>query len=155
MNNKITFLLILFLLFSLPAIAKTKIYGQGIQLEQETPISKLLDEPDTYLGKLVQVKGMVVDVCSRRGCWMNIAGDRPYEQLQVKVRDGEIVFPMSASGRMAVVEGIVDVINLSREQVIEYQRHLAQENGYPFDPSTIKTGERFIRLLGTGAEIEE
>lgn len=155
MYNKIAIGIVFFLLVSVHAFAKTKTYGKKVHLEQETPISVLLDSPDKYLGKRVKIKGMVIEVCARRGCWVNIAGDRPYEKIQVKVKDGEIVFPMNASGRMAVVEGIVDELILSKEQLILYRQHLAQESGQPFDPSTITAGEKIIRLIGTGAEIEE
>ena len=86
------------------------------------------------------------------GC--SVASDRQGEKIQVKVTDGEIVFPMSASGRMAVVEGVVEELKLSAEQMIEYMRHLAEEKGQPFDPATVKD-ERMIRLVGLGAEIEE
>lgn len=155
MYNKIIFGLILFLLLTTHAFAKTTTYGKGVQLEQETPVSELLDNPEKYLGQRVKIRGMVVEVCARRGCWMNIAGDRPDEKILVKVRDDEIIFPVQASGRMAVVEGIVDELNLSKEQLLLYKSHLAKESGQPFDPSTITTGERVIRLLGIGAEIEE
>ena len=55
---------------------------------------------------------------------------------------------------MGVVEGIVEELNLSREQMIQYLQHLAEEKGQPFDPATVKD-ERLIRLVGLGAEIEE
>jgi hypothetical protein len=84
---------------------------------------------------------------------MYVAGDRQGEKIQVKVTDGEIVFPMSASGRMGVVEGVVEELKLSRGEMIKYQQHLAEEKGQPFDPSTVKD-ERMIRLIGLGAEIE-
>lgn len=156
MYNKIALSLVLLLLFlAHDSFAKTATYGKGVHLEQVTPISELLEKPEKYLGKKVKIQGMVIEVCAKRGCWINIAGDRPYEKIQVKVKDGEIVFPMSASGRMAVVEGIVDELSLSREQLIQYRQHLAQEKGEPFDPSTITEGMKIIRLIGLGAEIEE
>ena len=54
---------------------------------------------------------------------------------------------------MAVVEGVVEELNLSRDQMVEYLKHLAEEKGQPFDPSTVKD-ERLIRLRGLGAEIK-
>ena len=67
--------------------------------------------------------------------------------------DGEIVFPMEASGRIATVEGIVEELTMSQEEMIEYLKHLAEEKGQPFDPSTVNR-ERMIRLRGLGAHIE-
>ena len=60
---------------------------------------------------------------------------------------------MSASGRMGIVEGIVEELSLSREDMIKYLQHLAEEKGQPFDPSTVKE-QKLIRLRGLGAEIE-
>lgn len=135
------------------AQAKTDVYGKGVTLTEATAVSAILDNPDSYLGKMVRVEGMIIEVCAKRGCWMYVAGDRQGEKIQVKVTDGEIVFPMSASGRMGVVEGVVEELKLSRDEMIKYQQHLAEEKGQPFDPSTVKD-ERMIRLIGLGAEIE-
>jgi len=135
------------------AQAKSDVYGKGVTLTEATAVSAILDNPDTYLGKMVRVEGMIIEVCAKRGCWMYVAGDRQGEKIQVKVTDGEIVFPMSASGRMGVVEGVVEELKLSRGEMIKYQQHLAEEKGQPFDPSTVKD-ERMIRLIGLGAEIE-
>lgn len=141
------------LLFCSPAFAKT--YGKGVSLATATPVSAILDNPDQYLGKTVRVEGMIIEVCAKRGCWVYVAGDRENEKIQVKVTDGEIVFPMSATGRDGVVEGVVEEVKMSKEQLIAYQKHLAEEKGKPFDPSSIKEGTRFIRLIGLGAEIAE
>ena len=131
------------------------LYSVPIHAEQTTNISALLDNPERFIGQKVKISGMVIEVCATRGCWIYLAGDRPYEKIQVKVKDGEIVFPMSASGRMAVVEGIVDELDLPRREVIRYKKHLAEEQGRPFDPATVKQGEKIIRLIGIGAEIED
>ncbi len=138
---------------AMTAQAKSDVYGKGVTLTEATAVSAILDNPDTYLGKMVRVEGMIIEVCAKRGCWMYVAGDRQGEKIQVKVTDGEIVFPMSASGRMGVVEGVVEELKLSRGEMIKYQQHLAEEKGQPFDPSTVKD-ERMIRLIGLGAEIE-
>lgn len=146
-------LLLSLLLLAGPAFAKT--YGKGVHVDTATPVSAILDNPDSYLGKTVKIEGLIVEVCSKRGCWIYVAGDRPEEKIQVKVTDGEIVFPMSATGRVGVVEGIVDEVVMSKEEMIKYQEHLAQEKGKPFDPASVTDGARFIRLIGLGAEINE
>ena len=153
MKRFISIFIMLFLLT--PAVyVKAKTYGKGVHLQESTLISAILDAPEKYIGKTVRVEGIILDVCSKRGCWIYVAGDRQGEKIQIKVTDGEIVFPMSAAGRMGVVEGIVEELNISREQMIEYLKHMAEEKGQPFDPSTVKD-ERLIRLVGLGAEIDE
>lgn len=153
MTKTLLALLICSLLFCGHAFAKT--YGKGVHQAETTLVSAIFDNPDNYLGKTVKIEGLIVEVCSKRGCWMYVAGDRPQEKIQVKVTDGEIVFPMSATGRNGVVEGIVEEVVMSKEEMIKYQQHLAEEKGKPFDPASIKEGSRFIRLIGIGAEINE
>jgi hypothetical protein len=148
--------LILFTLFTLIATsvyAGNNTFGKGVHLKETTAVSAILDNPDTYIGKTVKIDGMILEVCARRGCWIYVAGDREGEKIQVKVTDGEIVFPMSVSGRMASVEGVVEELKLSREDMIRYLKHLAEEKGQPFDPSTVED-KRMIRLIGMGAQIE-
>ena len=152
--RRIIFFTALLCFFSvLSAHAKNDIYGKGVSLTEKTPVSAILENPDSFLGKTVRIEGMVIEVCAKRGCWLYIAGDKQGEKIQVKVTDGEIVFPMSASGRMAVVEGVVEELKLSRDDMIKYLQHLAEEKGQPFDPTTVKD-ERMIRLIGLGAEIK-
>ena len=153
MKRIIIYIALFCLGFGVPVQAKTDVYGNGVKLTQSTPVSAILDNPDDYLGKTVRVEGMIIEVCAKRGCWVYVAGDRQGEKIQVKVTDGEIVFPMSSSGRMGVVEGVVEELNLSREDMIRYLQHLAEEKGQPFDPTTVKD-ERMIRLRGLGAEIK-
>ena len=151
-RTMLLFFLITLLVPTMDVAAKT--YGKGVHLQETTPVSRILETPDAFIGKTVRVEGMILEVCAKRGCWIYVAGDRQGEKIQVKVTDGEIVFPMSASGRMGVVEGIVEELSLSREQMIQYLKHMAEEKGQPFDPATVKD-ERLIRLVGLGAEIEE
>lgn len=151
--KKVALLLVLFALFTSQVYGAAKTYGKGVQLKDATPVSAILDNPDQYVGKAVRIEGMIIEVCAKRGCWIYVAGDREGEKIQVKVTDGEIVFPMSVSGRIGVIEGIVEELKISHEEMIKYQQHLAEEKGQPFDPSTVKN-ERMIRLIGIGAEIE-
>ena len=106
------------------------------------------------LGMLQQSKpGLVIDVCSTRGCWIYLAGDRDFEKIRIKVTDGEIVFPMEARGKKATVVGVVESMELTREDVIKRRKHHAEETGAPFDPSTVTSGETVLRIRGLGASI--
>jgi len=143
------------LLFSLliPSIVLAKTFGQAVTLTEETAISAIIDNPATYVGQKVKVSGLVVDVCSTRGCWIYLAGDREFEKMRIKVTDGEIVFPMEARGKRAVVEGIVESMELTREDVIKRRKHHAEETGTSFDPATVTSGESVLRIRGLGSDI--
>lgn len=145
-------LLIVFTLM-LPSLVCAKTFGAGVTLSEATAISAILDNPDGYVGKQVVVSGLVIDVCSRRGCWIYLAGDRDYEKIRIKVTDGEIVFPMEARGKMATVQGVVESMELTRDEVIAQRKHHAEETGESFDPASVTAGETVLRIRGLGAEI--
>ena len=130
-----------------------KKYGEEITSTEKVKISALLENPKEYEGKKVLVEGTVLNVCAKRGCWMNIASDTPFNKFQVKVTDGVIIFPMEARGRTAYVEGRVERLQLSREDAIAYYRHRAEEQGKPFDPTSISGPEKIYRLRALGAVI--
>jgi hypothetical protein len=131
------------------------LYGEPLTLEEVTPISAILGDPEAYVGDRVLVEGMVVAVCEMRGCWLDIASDREFEKIQIKVDDGEIVFPMTAQGKTALVEGVVEVLELTYEEAVEAARHKAEEHGEEFDPSTVTGPETTYRIRGHGAVITD
>lgn len=130
------------------------VYGGGVTLTEVTPVSAIYDTPQKYVGQRVLVEGMILEVCTARGCWIYLSGDRPYEKIRVKVTDGEIVFPVAAQGHTARVEGIVQEMRRSKQDVIDWKQHLADEKGTSFDPSTVTGPEVTYRLRGLGAVIQ-
>jgi len=144
--------IVLFSLF-IPSVVLAKTFGQGVTLGETTAISAIIDNPASYVGQKVKVTGLVIDVCSTRGCWIYLAGDREFEKIRIKVTDGEIVFPMEARGKMAVVEGVVESMELTREEVIKRRKHHAEETGTAFDPATVTSGESVLRIRGLGSDI--
>lgn len=111
------------------AFAGGKPYGKALTLKEATPVSAILASPGAWNGKRVQVKGMIVDVCAKRGCWMELASDQKFQSLRFKVEDGVIVFPVEAKGSQAVAEGVVQVTKDEK-------------------------GKTVVRLLGEGAVIQ-
>jgi co-chaperonin GroES (HSP10) len=135
--------------------ASDKSLGKKITLKEKTKISKIVENPKSFVGKKVLVEGTVLDVCSKRGCWMEIASDKKHEKIKVKVKDGEIVFPMEAKGKTAVVEGEVYKIEMSKEDAIKMGEHEAKEHGTKFDPASVKGPVVYYQIKGLGAEIKD
>lgn len=129
-------------------------YGKAIGAGDTVLISQILETPEAYEGRKVIISGDVVDVCQKRGCWIEVASDKPYQTITVKVNDGEIVFPLSARGSRAVVEGTVERIELSAEQARKWKAHQAEEKGEPFDSTTVQGPLTIWRIRGLGAEIK-
>lgn len=137
-----------------PAVAET--YGAGVALAETTSIEAIVADPETWAGKRVRVEGKVAAVCPMRGCWMELAAGEAGPVVRIKVDDGVIVFPADAAGRPAVAEGVVRVVDLSREDYLGWLAHLAEERGQEFDPEAAGVGDgpfKLIQIHATGAEI--
>ncbi|MBV6512312.1 MAG: hypothetical protein FMNOHCHN_01809 [Ignavibacteriaceae bacterium] len=132
----------------------SKKFGEQITMTEKTKISDILADPESFVGKKVLVEGEVIDVCSAAGCWMELKSDKD-GKIKIKVKDGEIVFPMEAAGKKALVEGLVYKIDLDHESAIEYMQHLAEDAGKDFDPSTVTGPMVIYQIKGIGAEIAD
>lgn len=128
--------------------------GKPLALEQPQTVSKVLANPGPLVGKTVQVKGKVTEVCQMMGCWMALADLDSAKVLRVKVNDGDIVFPKESVGKIAVAEGTLAKLTLTREQAVAQAKHEAEEQGRQFNPASIKSGAVIYQLQGTGAVIE-
>jgi hypothetical protein len=128
-------------------------YGAPITLKEKTKISSILQNPKNYLNKKVLVEGLVVAVCEKKGCWMELASDKQYQKIKIKVKDGEIVFPLEEKGKTALVEGTVYEIKMTKEQALEQAKKEAEEHGKKFDPSTITGPVTLYQITGLGAVI--
>ncbi|MCA0445413.1 MAG: DUF4920 domain-containing protein [Bacteroidetes bacterium] len=149
------FALSLFLLISASVFAQSaKKYGKEITLKDKTKISSILDKPEDFVGKKVLVEGLIVNVCENRGCWMELAGDKPYTKIKIKVKDGEIVFPMTEKGKKALVEGEVYKITWTKEERMEAAKEEAEEKGTKPDFTGL-TDSTWYQIKGLGAKINE
>lgn len=134
-------------------VEKTRTYGEAPTLETMTPIAELVADPERFEGRRVRVAGEVEGVCPMKGCWMNLRqGD---DLVRIKVEDDVIVFPADAVGAEATAEGVVELLEMSREQYVGWQAHLAEELGRDFDPASVGEGPfTIVQIRGLGAEIE-
>lgn len=133
-----------------------KDYGKPLTLKVTTPISAILKDPKAWEGKRVQVEGTIVEVCEERGCWIRIASDKEFEAIRFKVEDGVITFPLEAKGKLALAEGVVKIITLTKEQAIEQAREMHKERGTmaKFDPSKYTGPVTDVQIAGEGARIK-
>jgi multidrug efflux pump subunit AcrA (membrane-fusion protein) len=127
--------------------------GKPLALKQQIAIDRLVATPDKYVGKVVQVKGSVRDVCQHMGCWMELADPASGKGIRIKVEEGQIVFPPEAVGKMAIAEGKMAKLVLTKEQAIAQAQHEAEMNKRKFDPASITSGTTVYQIQGTGAII--
>jgi hypothetical protein len=127
--------------------------GKPLTLKEATPIAELTAKPEPLLGKTVQTKGKITEVCQMMGCWMALVDPSSQAMIRVKVKDGDIVFPKESVGKMAVAEGTLVRFQLTKEQAIERAKHEAEEQGRKFDASKITSGTTIYQIQGTGAVV--
>ena len=127
-------------------------YGAAITLDRITPVAHILAAPASYLGQTVLVEGRVGEVCEHSGCWMDVVADDGVD-IRVKVEDGVIVFPLSARGRTALVEGKVEALELTPAETFARAANRARAAGEPFDSSATYPASTVYRIRGTGALI--
>jgi len=126
--------------------------GKPLTAKDPMPLATLLAHPDDYVGKTVQVKGKIVEVCQMMGCWMDLTNDAG-QKLRIKVEDGEIVFPKDSAGNVAVAEGKFTKSELTKEQAIASAKEEAEEKGKKFDPASVKGPVTVYQIQGSGALI--
>lgn len=151
--SSMIFTFVIFSFFTFSALAQAEKYGEELSLTEKIKISQILESPQDYIGKRVLVQGDVLDVCKNAGCWMMLRSDKEGQEIRIKVKDGEIVFPVEAIGSNAVVEGEVYAIELDEEGARDYMEHLAEDAGLEFDPSTVTGPMTIYQIKGLGAVI--
>jgi hypothetical protein len=92
-------------------------FGAGVSLNEATPIERIIARPSDFEGKTVRVEGTISAVCTHMGCWMALAPDQAKDgsTLMIKVDDGVIVFPVSAKGKRAAAQGVVQRVGGDHE----------------------------------------
>lgn len=153
MKNILLIIFLFMFLFSFSSFSQVEKYGRNIALQEKTNISEILSNPAGFEGQTVLVEGKINDVCPSAGCWMILQSDKEGQEIKIKVKDGDIVFPQEAIGKTALVEGTVYKIELTKEEAVEYYSHVAEEKGEDFDPASVTGEVTLFQIKGLAAEI--
>ena len=97
------------------------LFGETVDKTVVIPVSQLLQQPANYLDKEVTISGTVDSVCSKQGCWMKFSTDDATLPFRIKVRDGDMVFPLSAKGKTAYATGTVRLWPQGEDEADAYQ----------------------------------
>lgn len=117
--------------------AAPETFGTGVTASEVTPLARLIERPAQFEGKTVRVEGVVTGVCTAMGCWMALAPEgaaaarSPSATMMLKVDDGVIVFPVSAKGRRAAAQGVVQRVGGGDHHDREAAREHAKQEGRP------------------------
>lgn len=141
------------MLFSIQAAPIT--FGGAVDKTQITPVADIIAEPAAYLEKSLTIEGKIQAVCQKRGCWMTLAAADNEPTFRIKVRDGDMEFPISAKGKTAYATGSVTAQSLNMAATIDYYEELAEKQGKTFDPASVTETLTFYQFTPTAVEISE
>jgi hypothetical protein len=101
------------------------VYGDS-KMTPEGVISgeKLIELLNTQDSAMVKVEGVISEVCSKKGCWMdvNIGGENT---LFVRFMDYGFFMPLDAAGTTAIIEGTAKI----EMQTVEWLKHKEEDAG--------------------------
>lgn len=106
-----------------PAIAETldrSVFSNSESLPQSVRVSELANNPDQYVGKRIQIVGLVEDVCPVRGCWASVKDAEDSSQIRFKVPDGRVVFTAKMVGDVVEAAGIFT--RYTKNEVGQYEK---------------------------------
>jgi len=132
-----------------------EVFGTGADMTKHITVANLMAKPTDHVDQTITVKGKIVKVCKKKGCWADLVTEGSSEKLTMKVRDGDMVFPMAAIGKTAYATGNLYAYEMSLEKTRGYLAHRAEENQEEFDPESITSGMTMYRLTPTGVTIKD
>lgn len=119
--------------------------GAAFTLKEKLTLDEIVEAPEKFSGKTVQVTGKVSAVCKKKGCWLTLRGLSPKATARVTFKDYAFFVPMDCEGQLATVEGTLEVKKLSLDE----RKHLAEDGNVPVD----RIPEAELRLVAAGIEL--
>jgi hypothetical protein len=104
--------------------SKPSSYGAKIDANNAIEASALVKTMGNKDSLAVKVKGKVINVCQRKGCWMNVSIDNGKEMM-VRFKDYGFFVPKNCAGKTVVMEGVA----FKTETPVEELRHYAEDAG--------------------------
>ncbi len=119
-----TFVFAILLSASFLNAQKTESFGDKIKLDGAIEGASFLKQIDGKDSLITKISAPIVNVCQKKGCWMNVdLGDG--KQMMVRFKDYGFFVPKDADGKTAVMDGVAFREVLS----VDMLRHYAEDAG--------------------------
>ncbi len=149
--SKVIIIAIGFLLSINSAQAKELLLGDPVNMGLYQPLEEISKQLESYTNQKITLKGQITKVCKKKGCWADIkSGD---ERIRIKVADDVIVIPIYTVGREAYATGTLKSKAMSKDETINYLKHMADDAGETFDPTSVKQGMTLYQLQAEAIRI--
>ncbi|MFB5945035.1 DUF4920 domain-containing protein [Albibacterium profundi] len=125
-------------------------YGEGVDANKHMTVTKLekkLDKDSVYSGS---VTGNIVEVCTKKGCFMKLTDDKSGELITVRFKDYGFFMPQNIVGKTVAVEGEAKLTEHSVKQL----QHWAEDAGKSKEEiAAIQAPRKTIEIIATGVKV--
>lgn len=125
-------------------------YGVGVKAEKGISVMELeraLIADSLFLGS---VKGKVVEVCVKKGCFMKIGREEGLDPVMVRFKDYAFFMPQDMVGKNVIVEGEAKV----KETSVAQLQHFAEDAGKSAEEiAKIKVSRTDVEITATGVKV--
>jgi hypothetical protein len=130
--------------------AAPHVYGAPLTADKPTELAAVLANPDAFRDRPITVAGQVRKACTRKGCWMELAGSTQAGApgCRVTFKDYGFFVPTDSAGSRARVQGTVVVDTLPAATVRHYE-----EEGAVFPAKKADGTAPEVRLVASGVEL--
>ena len=151
----LTFALLLNTIAS-PVLQASQSFGPTFAFSKSAPVTvaQVLATPASYLQQPFTVQGKIDAVCQKKGCWMQFATGADEPTFRLKVKDGDMEFPVSAKGKTAYAYGSLKAKPMTLEQTKTYLKHRAEEQGEAFDAAKVTSAVTLYQFEPVSVLIE-
>ncbi len=119
-------------------------FGAPVDLAGAVPADQVVAAAETWSGKPVTLRGVVQEVCQKKGCWFTIATADPAVNVMVKDKEYKIFLPFDSAGKTVAVNGTFSVGTMPLEEA----RHYAEDAGR--DPAAITEAPKTFQVDADG-----
>ncbi|MSP69144.1 MAG: DUF4920 domain-containing protein [Bacteroidetes bacterium] len=102
----------------------SKYFGDSIAQINPTKVADVKAKLGTKDSVEMQVEGKIVEVCQKKGCWMELQLDNS-ETMRVTFKDYAFFIPKDAAGKTVIMEGYAYNDTTS----VQMLRHYAEDGG--------------------------
>lgn len=127
--------------------AKYDHFGAGVTEGTNIAVADALAKPADFDGKTVRLEGTITEVCQTKGCWMYLGSKDNF--AMVKFKDYAFFVPKDASGRTAVLEGVVKV----KQETVAETKHYLEDAGKAEEAGKVTEGRKILTVMASGVAI--
>jgi len=132
-------------------VTKGTVYGGKVTPDNAVSSSRLPVLLESGEKVHTKVQGKVLDVCSKKGCWMTVEVDGDQTAF-VKMKDYGFFVPVELIGKTVVIDGEAFVKTTSVAEL----KHYAEDAKKPqSEVDAIKEPKKEIRLMADGIVVVE